>query len=372
MEPLEWLVIGGGPTGTCAVGWLLGKKLSVGWVDPSFSSQGRLGKYGSVPANTRNDRLLDAFQSIDDFEFQKHQAERSGDKLSTEKLMETSKLQFSLDVLRDASASMRARGKLKFCKEDLITKLVGDGMCWTAETKKGPLVRAKRVILATGAVPKGPDTDQRQRLTDAGIRIFDHDDVVTPAILKEIDLTGITKLAVIGGSHSGMLAAQNFLEQTKSGEVLVFDRKPEPRFAEERDGWIKYDGTGLKATVADWTRDMLYTTKDPRLRYSQIDDDLVATLRKNAVDAVVFTIGFSAIQPMDILFNGSPVDVTGPKPHNPRNGRLAPGLHGVGIAFPEYWTDEDGYNEPRVGFVCSYLKHLDRLILAVHDEVPPS
>ena len=49
-------------------------------------------------------------------------------------------------------------------------------------------------------------------------------------------------------------------------------------------------------------------------------------------------------------------------------GRIARGLYGGGIAFPEVWTDPEGFSEARVGFVLHYLAHLDRIFDAAEAE----
>ena len=71
----EWLVIGGGPCGVMTMATLLRETGSsvtsssssmsnakIAWIDPNFDDMGRMSTYGSVPANTRNDFLLNAFR----------------------------------------------------------------------------------------------------------------------------------------------------------------------------------------------------------------------------------------------------------------------------------------------------------------------
>ena len=48
------------------------------WVDPNFRAVGRLARYGSVPANTRNDRLVAAFRALPALRFDAAQAARAG------------------------------------------------------------------------------------------------------------------------------------------------------------------------------------------------------------------------------------------------------------------------------------------------------
>ena len=62
----DWLVIGGGPLGTIGVAVMLNHGIKdILWIDPSFERMGRLGeRYGGVPANTRNDRLVRAMRKL--------------------------------------------------------------------------------------------------------------------------------------------------------------------------------------------------------------------------------------------------------------------------------------------------------------------
>uniref|UniRef100_A0A0G4HXU4 Uncharacterized protein n=1 Tax=Chromera velia CCMP2878 TaxID=1169474 RepID=A0A0G4HXU4_9ALVE len=283
--------------------------------------------------------------------------------------METARLQLSLDALRDGSEHMRKKYTDRlWWKECLsVTKLSCNGNIWRIQTRIGEVLEARRVILATGGEPRVPDELLRRRLEEANIRLLHHDDVVVPARLE--DPPQFRKLGVVGGAHSGMLAAMNFLSLKPSASVCVFDRKPKPRFAEERDGWIKYDGTGLKGSVASWTKKML-ESHDPCLSFEQISpsDDPIKKLKERKVDAVVFTVGFDKTNQIDVSFQDKTVDLSPSQPHDGRTGRLAPGLHGVGIAFPEYWTDEEAFTEPRVGFVVHFVKHLDRVFRAAIDE----
>jgi len=446
---LDWLVVGGGPCGIMAVGLLLERQAAqqtdcrlIGWVDRDrFSSVGRLGdRYASVPANTRNDQLVAAFESIPAFEFEERQAVRGEEALIRQPRSETSLLGYSVDALRDASDAMRASGKLRVCWERAcVAELTfGEDRVWEAlveldddesDTRE---LRAKRVILATGATPKEPSPTLRAKLDEAGIRVIDHDDLVAPDRCAQFGAANPPKdalpsaLGIVGGAHSGMLAAMNVLGEPVIGgdgdndddgaqhpppphpgvrRVVVYDRKPAPRFAEERDGWIKYDGTGLKGAVADWTRRALgprptdtgassSTSKsaaspgggDPRLQWVQVPDDrpktdeerlfpvylqeherrLVARFRQDGIGAVAFTVGFEKRKGhgglRECAYQRWPVDLHLVKKHNVRNGRLAPGLHGVGLGFPEHWIDYDGDIEPRVGFVLHFRDHLKRAI----------
>lgn len=374
---LEWLCIGGGPCGTTTVGAALERGLhSVGWIEAgSFAQMGRLGaRYEAVPANTRNDRLVETFSSLAAFDFEARQAERARageETLAAQPPSETCHLRLSVAALRDASKAMRASGRLDFVREGArVMRLSSDGTSWVASLENGDDVAARRVILATGAAPRPIPVDLAARLAEAGVAIVDHDDVVAPDLCAA---THLGSAAVVGGAHSGMLAAMNLIG-IGHATVRVYDRKPAPRFAEERDGWIKYDGTGLKGQCAEFVRNELSSLK-PRIWYHHLADteDLVDRLLADGVQAVAFTWGFEKQATLDVTWRGDHLNVfDGSRTHDSRTGRLAPGLYGVGLGFPEYWTDRDGFTEPRVGFVCHFLHHLDRLFDDAVGEAPDS
>ena len=61
-------------------------------------------------------------------------------------------------------------------------------------------------------------------------------------------------------------------------------------------------------------------------------------------------------------YKGTPINLATAL-HDGRTGRLqgAPGVHGVGIGFPEVYTDVDGHTEPRVGVGGSFVQHIERV-----------
>ena len=48
--------------------------------------------------------------------------------------------------------------------------------------------------------------------------------------------------------------------------------------------------------------------------------------------------------------------------HDPHDGLIAPGLVGLGHAYPEQWTDPEGHVESRVGFGRDFVAHARRAI----------
>ena len=127
-------------------------------------------------------------------------------------------------------------------------------------------VSARSVIIATGAVPRQPPPTLLAALRARGVRLLSHDDAVSTARLRARlhahdghTLLG-RRFAVVGGSHSGVLAARHVLELCAAASVDIYRRGP-LRLAEERDGWIKYDGTGLKGVARAWAVDVLQSVQ---------------------------------------------------------------------------------------------------------------
>jgi len=366
MRSLDWLVVGSGPTGLLSVAKVLESSGAVGWIEKGdFITMGRLGeRYSSVPANTRNDRLVGAFRALPLLEFDLHNCA-----LAKEPLMATSQLGLSVDFLRRSSSVLRRKHVDKlYCRERTklisLSRRMSQNDSWKAILENGEEIISERVILATGAQPRGVPRACREEERGADF-FLEHDELVVPDRCDSLDLdeNGIINqgIAIVGGSHSGMLAARNVLNRWKNAKITVFDKRPEPRFAEERHGWIKYDGTGLKGDVAYWTRTAL---AENRFQFVQIRDNQQLDLQPFRY--ATFTCGFERCDLPSVYFAGEPIDLQ-KVDYDPHTGQIATGLYGVGIAFPEVWVDPGGYREPRVGFANSFVTHLERL-LAADDE----
>jgi len=90
---------------------------------------------------------------------------------------------------------------------------------------------------------------------DVGSRHLDLDEALAPSHLKSIlPLHHGIVIGVIGASHSAVLALRNLYNFAASSQPGVrikwFTRHP-LRYAEEKDGWILRDNTGLKGEAAD-------------------------------------------------------------------------------------------------------------------------
>ena len=77
-------------------------------------------------------------------------------------------------------------------------------------------------------------------------------------------------------------------------------------------------------------------------------------------DAVVFAMGFERTARFTAELNGEPLQLECWGSQVP--GRIAIGLYGVGIGFPERWVDLEGDAQPRVGFGANFSGYVGRMV----------
>jgi hypothetical protein len=145
------------------------------------------------------------------------------------------------------------------------------------------------------------------------------------------------------------------------------------RYAEERDGWIFRDNTGLKGDVALWAKENL---EEDRLPFSDVSKYLeklpTSTERENEVymqhltkcTHVIQAVGFQPNEIPRLKRGGKELDVS----YNNRTaefmdeeGRKIPGLYGAGIAWPEKVVDPEGNVEYAVGLL-KFMTYLKRVV----------
>jgi len=378
---VQWLVVGGGPCGVVATGLLmdlLGPS-SLAWVDSQgFHTCGRLGRYRGVPGNTRVSAILDALCSVRALGVAEAQTHR-GSQGSTDCIQgkralvdcdptQTCGLSLAVDALNDASMRLRSLSSVHAIEStvqtlDLCTQGSDSGW-WTVQLGEGPqgspqLIQARRVLLVTGRTPSAIPED-----VVASTVTVELDDVV--ALDRLMDRLSATPArldqtwCVVGNSHSGMLAVMNLVTAGVPPEHIVVMHKSDLRFAEDRpEGWIKFDGTGLKGTVRDWTLNSLpeatrFVLYDPERSWGD-------QFREHGIDCSVFANGFEQTGIPQITVSGK---VLPECVYDPSNGLVlgAAGVAGLGFGFPEQWTDPEGFTEFRVGFNMRYVEHATRVI----------
>ena len=332
-----WTVIGAGPAGTAAVGKLLDQGVApekIAWIDPAFAGGDLGGKWRSVSSNTQVGLFLSYLNDSAAFRFS------SAPPMPLQEVdpQETCALALIADPLVWIIEHLRERVQ---AFQTTATALFLERRQWRIETQQHELA-SKNVILAVGAVPK--------KLSYPHLDEIPLEVALDPEKLAQQPLENAT-VAVFGSSHSTMIALPNLLRHPV-GRVINFYRSP-LRYAVYLDDWILFDDTGLKGQAAAWARENIDGVHPERLERCWIGSPDFAE-KIAACDRVIYTVGFER-RTLPVTKQWGQLD------YNPVNGILAPGLFGLGVAFPEFATDRYGYGLYRVG-LKKFMDHLNAVL----------
>lgn len=332
----KWAVVGAGPAGI----YVVNKILSFGidpkdllWIDPCFKV-GDLGKYWSnVASNTKVKLFTKFLNTIDTYVSSTLKNTFIIDSLNQD---ETCKLQYIVEPLQWITDSLCNKVVSCFSK---INKINFANNVWTLHGDNITCF-AEKVVLATGATPK--------RL-DYSLAELDFEDAIDKD--KLIDkISRNETVAVFGASHSAFIIIRNLVELGVK-RVINFYNNP-CKYAVDMGDWILFDNTGLKGDTAIWVHENIDGTLPNNLVRYISDADNIARYLPEA-DKVVYAIGFEARQNIQVC------DFK--KLHyNHTNGILAPGLFGIGIAYPELKSDILGNFEYQVG-IWKFAQYLDKI-----------
>lgn len=160
--------------------------------------------------------------------------------------------------------------------------------------------------------------------------------------------------------------------------IRWFTRHP-LRYAEERDGWIFRDNTGLKGEVATWARKYLEdgALDAPDSPLARVVTKIDTAARPNATEAsimqrelpvcdqVVQAVGYTRNELPRLTLRGVPVDLKYRDQQggfdDAKTGEMIPGLYGAGIAWPEKVLDPEGRTEFAVG-LWKFMRYLKKVV----------
>ncbi|MGA9493538.1 MAG: pyridine nucleotide-disulfide oxidoreductase [Mycobacterium sp.] len=320
-----WTVIGAGPGGIAAVGRLLDEGIAaddIAWIDPAFAAGDLGAKWRSVSSNTQVGNFLSYLNGANAFRF----SEAPPMPLTEIDTEETCALALVADPLLWITEHLRERVTTF---ETTATGLFLERRQWHIETGQQDLA-STNVILAVGASPKKLDYPQ--------LREIPLEVALDPEKLAAEPLDNAT-VAVFGSSHSSMIVLPHLLRHPVA-KVVNFYRSP-LKYAVYLDDWILFDDSGLKGRAAVWARENIDGVLPDRLERCLVDGPEFEE-KLAECDRAVYTVGLER-RTLPETRQWGRLD------YNPNNGILAPGLFGVGIAFPERAIDPFGYVEYRVG-----------------------
>lgn len=334
MKMFDWTIVGAGPAGIAAVGKLLDRGIDpkkIAWIDPRFKV-GDLGeKWRGVSSNTKVGLFIQYLKECQSFRFQ----DAPPFKLLSLDPENTCFLNEIADPLDWVTGEIR--GQITSIQSE-VTSLKLKNEAWEVAFEK-ETIQSKNVILAIGSEPKRLNFP---RLEEIPVSL-----ALDPYKLQEENLKG-EKIAVFGASHSSMIVLRNLLEM-EVDKVINFYTSP-LRFAVYFDDWILFDNTGLKGESAAWARKNIQGSLPDKLSRCHIHDEKFQSLLKECTK-VVYTVGFEPRTPPE---TPQFLDLK----YNDRNGIIAPGLFGLGIAYPQRVEDPLGNEEHAVG-LWKFMKVLD-------------
>lgn len=334
----RWAVIGAGPAGIAAVGQLLDHGVSaheIAWVDPHFAVGDFGAHWAAVSSNTSVKLFTDFLQACKSFDYAKRTLAFDLEQLNP---LQTCLLKYMVEPLQWITAKLRDKVA---CIQDKIVQITMSHDVWQLQGEKQTLY-AKQAILAIGAEP----------------RTLVHAEVEEIPLAIALDKEKLFKacdkndtVAVFGSSHSAIIIIRHLLEHGVH-KVINFYQTPLCYAIKTEQGFL-FDNTGLKGDTAIWAKANMHGQQADRLVRVYTEQANIERYLSEC-HKVIYAIGFErrALPRLDDM----------PKlNYNAHNGIIAPGLFGVGIAFPEAKVDKYGTTEYSVG-LWKFMDYLQRMM----------
>lgn len=340
----KWAVVGAGPAGLAAVGALLDNGVAgrdIVWIDPHFDV-GLLGrKWRSVSSNTPVS-LFDKFLLASPA-FGYARCPQSFD-LHAIPADDTCALQHIVEPLEWVTKQLRSQVDARMATVAAVKKCdVG----WALELANSEAtVTAQRVVLAIGSRPREMTLERQE------VAVVPLDEALQVDVLKARCQPDDT-VAVFGSSHSAIMIVRDLLQDPSVRAVVNFHRAPALVFAERApSGEFINDSTGLKGKTAAWARKHMIEGSRPENLHVYPSTPAVISEKIGACTKAIFAIGFER--------EDLKIDIECPLAYNDQTSEIAPGLFGVGIAYPERRADAVGNVELQVG-LWKFMTYITRV-----------
>jgi cation diffusion facilitator CzcD-associated flavoprotein CzcO len=333
-----WTIIGAGPAGIAVVGKLIDAGVDpkqIAWIDPDFKVGDFGSRWRSVPSNTKVKLFTKYLNACQAFNYSHCQEDFALNHLDPE---QTCDLHYMADPLQWVSNHLKQK---VVAMTGFVRQLKRKQNVWEIDLTQS-VHYSENVVLTIGSEPKTlplPNLESIPLTTAFNVKHL-------ATTCNENDT-----IAVFGSSHSSILVIRNLIESCSVKKVINFYRAPLV-YAVYYDDWILHDDTGLKGTTADWARVNIDGKLPAKLQRVLSDKENLEKYLPECTKAI-YTIGFEKrslnVEGFENLI------------HNPDNGIIAPGLFGLGIAFPQAKVDRFGTLEHKVG-LWKFMEYLSNIL----------
>lgn len=333
----DWAIIGAGPAGIAAIGKLIDNGIDpnkIAWFDPTFQVGDFSAHWSKVSSNTPVDLFIKFLQECRSYNY-----EKSPDfAIKNIDLDQTCFLDLMVKPLQWVTHQLQ---KQVYTVEGKVTRLKLYDRNWEITLNDSTFL-AKNVMLAIGAEPKSLSFDNVEEIS-----LYN---ALDPDSLS-MACNPLDTVAVFGSSHSAIIIIKTLIEQCNIKKIINFYKSP-LRYAVFLDNWVLFDDTGLKGKTAEWARNNI-DGKLPAKLERVIANDQNIKLFMPQCNKAIYATGFKKrIIHIDGIENLQ---------YNEHSGIIAPGLFGLGIAFPEKKIDRYGSTEYRVG-LWKFMDFLNKVL----------
>ncbi|MDR3550348.1 MAG: FAD-dependent oxidoreductase [Candidatus Babeliales bacterium] len=338
----DWLIVGAGPAGIITIGVLMDVGVDpkrITWLDPEFNV-GRMGKYYShIESNNKARDFIAFINACNTFGQCTCPALEELKKMDPQKpcLLESivAPLQGISDYLRTQVVTV----------QDSLEKLYFNNGLWYVRMKQHGTYCAQHIVLATGSQPRTVEVNSDQN-------VIPLDYALDPATLQSL-VDPQDKIGVVGGAHSAILLLK-YLSGMNVKHIYNFYRHP-ITYAIDQGCWA-LDPLGVKGTTGQWAKDVL--EKNPPVNITRVhvanNEQLQPMIEQARCSKVIYATGYER-SPLPAINDTTPIT-----DYDGKTGIIAPRLFGIGLAFPEFKTD-DGYPRHIVGLNC-FMDYALRLV----------
>ncbi len=312
----EWTVVGAGPAGIASIGKLLDANISpdkIIWVDPDFKVGDFATSWGHVMSNTPVEAFKKFYRHCKSFKYPDNSSfmvEKSIPSHNCQLMIAGQPLNWITEHLTQTVHVIK----------DLVTSLTPIKDFWQIKLDKSEIHYTKKIILAIGS--------EAQELSFSDLPTVTLKTALNLRKLRQ-EIAPSDYVAVFGSAQSAKSVIEN-LSQVEVKKAILFYRSE----------------NSLKRHIGD-----------PDIKHIEMLKMTPKNLLTHVPNATkaIYAIGFNR---RHIPIEGLPANYS----YDKQTGEIAPGIFGIGIAFPETMPYELGQIEYKVSAIWPFMKRLENIL----------